>query len=88
MSANDSGCDPGPRLVLRDLSLLCSESTEVVRDTEVLGTFMELECDECRDLDLVKSDETGVPDRLKASTSEWDECLERDLPTLDVGVGG
>ncbi len=88
MSANDSGCDPGPRLVLRDLSLLCSESTEVVRDTEVLGTFMELECDECRDLDLVKSDETGVPGALQASTSEWDECLERDLPTLDVGVGG
>jgi len=88
VSANDSGCDPGPRLVLRDLSLLCSESTEVVRDTEVLGTFMELECDECRDLDLVKSDETGVPGALKASTSEWDECLERDLPTLDVGVGG
>ena len=88
MSANDSGGDPGPRLVLRDVSLLCSESTEVVRDTEVLGTFMELECDECRDLDLVKSDETGVPDALKASTSEWDECLERDLPTLDVGVGG
>jgi len=88
VSANDSGCDPGPRRVLRDLSLLCSESADVVRDTDVLGTFMELECDECRDLDLVYSDETGVTGGLKASTSEWDECLERDLPTLDDGVGG
>ena len=49
---------------------------------------MELECDECLDLDLVYSDETGVTGGLKASTSEWDECLERDLPTLDDGVGG
>ena len=52
VSARESGCDPGPRLVLRDLSLLWNESTEVVRDTEVLGLSAS-ECEECRERDLL-----------------------------------